>query len=156
MHLCVCAILLLLLVSLLFTSLHLEYRETLALPRALIAQVEVFFHDPRFCVAEVSKIRPGGKAGALLLEWVRAALSVNALTPLFADKNDLATDAIYWDNAAETVELERCALYFSLLLLLLLYFSLLLLLPTKPECYPKDCQCLRMSNAIYLLTNWLE
>ena len=86
---------------------HDGYRETLALPRALIAQVEVFFHDPNFSVQEVAKIRPGGKACALLLEWVRAALALNTLTPLFADAVDLAASAVYWDNAAEVLELER-------------------------------------------------
>lgn len=87
---------------------HDAFRETLSLPRALVAQVEVFFHDPNFSVPEVSKIRPGGKACALLLEWVHSALTVNTLTPLFADTLDLAT-SVYWDNAAEIQELERKA-----------------------------------------------
>ena len=88
---------------------HDAYREELALPLERISSVSVYFHDPAFTIQEVSKIRPGGRAGALLLEWVVSLMRVNELLSHFTEGAEVQP-GVYWDDEAALLELEKKAL----------------------------------------------
>ena len=87
---------------------HDAYREELSIPAERISSVSVYFHDPAFTIQEVSKIRPGGRAAALLLEWVVSLMKVNELLPHFTEGIEVK-EGVYWDDEAARLELEKKA-----------------------------------------------